>query len=41
MTKYSIKHYKAGKFYNAFGDDGIILHELLGYKYIKTSKVFT
>ena len=35
MSKYSIKLYKAGKFYNAFGDDGIILHELLGYKYIE------
>ena len=35
MAKYSIKLYKVGKFYNAFGDDGIILHELLGYKYIE------
>ena len=26
-------------FYNAFGDDGIILHELLGYKYIEHKKL--
>lgn len=35
MNKYSIRLYKSGKFYNAFGDDGLILHELLGYKYIE------
>lgn len=27
--------YKSGKFYNAFSDDGIIIHALLGYKYLK------
>lgn len=35
MNKYSVRLYKSGKFYNAFGDDGLILHELLGYKYIE------
>lgn len=35
MNKYNIRLYKSGKFYNAFGDDGLILHELLGYKYIE------
>ena len=30
MKKY-LKLYKNGKFYNAFGDDGIIIHYLLGY----------
>ena len=35
MNKYGIRLYKSGKFYNAFGDDGLILHELLGYKYIE------
>lgn len=30
-----ISLYKAGKFYNAFGDDGLVLHELLGYRYIE------
>ncbi len=33
MNKCCLRLYKTGKFYNAFGDDGIILHELLGYKY--------
>ena len=35
MNKYYVRLYKSGKFYNAFMDDGIILHELLGYKYIE------
>ena len=35
MNKYVVRLYKSGKFYNAFGDDGLILHELLGYKYIE------
>ena len=35
MNKYYVRLYKSGKFYNVFGDDGIILHELLGYKYIE------
>lgn len=26
--------YKSGKFYNAYGDNGIILHKLLGYKFV-------
>lgn len=34
MSK-SLKLYKNGKFYNAFGDDGIIIHYLLGYKYLE------
>lgn len=33
LNKYVVRLYKSGKFYNAFGDDGLILHELLGYKY--------
>lgn len=39
MNKKGIKLYKSGKFYNAFGDDGIILHELMGYKYIEHKKL--
>ena len=31
MNKISL--YKTGKFYNAYGDNGIILHYLLKYKY--------
>lgn len=27
--------YKTGKFYNAFGDNGLILHYLLGYKFVE------
>lgn len=27
--------YKTGKFFNAYGDDAIILHYLVGYKYLK------
>ena len=34
MKKY-LKLYKNGKFYNAYGDDGIIIHYLLGYKYLE------
>ena len=30
-----VKLYKIGKFYNAHGDDGYIIHELLGYKYVE------
>ena len=30
--------YKSGNFYNAFNDDGIILHFLLGYKYVNYKK---
>lgn len=38
LNKYVVRLYKSGKFYNAFGDDGLILHELLGYKYIEYNK---
>ena len=38
MKNYSISLYKSGKFYNAFGDDGIILHFLCGYKYVEYKK---
>ena len=34
MKKNCIILYKSGKFYNAFGDNGIIIHNLLGYKFI-------
>lgn len=34
-NNYCVKLYKSGKFYNAFGDDGLVLHELLGYKYLE------
>lgn len=27
--------YKAGKFYSAYGDCGIIIHNLMGYKYVE------
>lgn len=27
--------YKSGKFFNVFGDNGIIIHFLLGYKFVK------
>ena len=30
-----VKLYKVGKFYNAYKDDGYIIHELMGYKYIE------
>ncbi len=33
-----IEIYKSGKFYNVFGDDGIIIHELIGYKYLEYKK---
>ncbi len=39
MNKKYIELYKSGKFYNAFGDDGIILHELFGYKFIEHKKM--
>lgn len=34
MKKNYIELFKVGKFYSAYGDDGIILHNLLGYKYV-------
>ncbi len=36
MKKNVIKIYKSGTFYNAFGDDGYIIHEVLGYKYVES-----
>ena len=27
--------YKVGKFYNAYKEDGFIIHELMGYKYLE------
>ena len=34
MEKNSVILYKSGKFYNAYGDNGIIIHNLLGYKFV-------
>jgi len=34
MKKNYIELFKVGKFYSAYGDNGIILHNLLGYKYL-------
>ena len=34
MNNCSIKLYKIGKFYRANGNDGYIIHELLGYKFV-------
>ena len=34
MEKNCVILYKSGKFYNAFGDNGIIIHNLLGYKFV-------
>ena len=34
VDKNSIVLYKSGKFYNAYGDNGIIIHNLLGYKFV-------
>ena len=34
MDKNKVIMYKSGKFYNAYGDNGIILHKLLGYKFV-------
>lgn len=30
--------YKSGNFYNAYGDDAIILHHIMGYKYSSIKK---
>ncbi len=30
-----LKLYKIGKFYNAYKDDGYIIHELMGYKFVE------
>ncbi len=37
MAKY-LKIYKIGNFYNAYGDDGIIIHYLIKYKYVEYKK---
>ena len=34
VEKNSVILYKSGKFYNAYGDNGIIIHNLLGYKFV-------
>ena len=34
MDKY-IKLYKIGNFYNGYGDNGVILHYLMGYKFME------
>lgn len=34
MKDNCISLYKSGKFFNVFGDDGIIIHYLLGYKFV-------
>ncbi len=38
MKNYSLTLYKTGKFYNVYNDDGIIIHYLLGYKYLEYKK---
>ena len=35
MSKNYLSLYKSGKFYNAFGDDGLIVHYLVGYKFVE------
>ena len=35
MNKNYVSLYKSGKFYNAFGDYGLILHHLIGYKFVE------
>ena len=35
MNKNYVSLYKSGKFYNAFWDDGLILHHLIGYKFVE------
>lgn len=35
MEKNCVVLYKAGKFYSAYGDCGIIIHNLMGYKYVE------
>ena len=35
MNKNYVSLYKSGKFYNAFGDDGLILHHLIGDKFVE------
>ena len=35
MSKNYVSLYKSGKFYNVFGDDGLIVHYLVGYKFVE------
>lgn len=35
MEKNYVVLYKSGKFYSAYGDCGIIIHNLMGYKYVE------
>ena len=35
MSKNYVSLYKSGKFYNAFGDDGLIVHYLVDYKFVE------
>lgn len=37
-NKCYISLYKSGTFFNAYGDDAVILHLLLGYKYLSIKK---
>ncbi|MEG1288259.1 MAG: hypothetical protein RSD29_02800 [Bacilli bacterium] len=38
MSKNCLELYKSGTFYNIYGDDGLIIHKLMGYKYIEYKK---
>lgn len=35
MSKNYVSLYKSGKFYNVFGGDGLIVHYLVGYKFVE------
>ena len=35
MSKNYVSLYKSGKFYNVFGDDGLIVHYLVDYKFVE------
>lgn len=35
MSKNYVSLYKSGKFYNVFGDDRLIVHYLVGYKFVE------
>lgn len=35
MEKNCVVLYKAGKFYSAYGDNGVIIHNLMGYKFVE------
>lgn len=32
---FCVRLYKIGKFYCAYGDDGLVLHKLMGYKFVQ------